>query len=65
VLSGVISSFINISYDIFISVKFAIFIHGLAGEIVEKDKGFTGVVASDIAENICYAIKKLELECKL
>jgi NAD(P)H-hydrate epimerase len=59
VLSGVISSFVNITSDIFEAAKFAVFIHGLAGEISEKDKGQTGVISSDIAENICYAIKQL------
>ncbi|MDR0956933.1 MAG: NAD(P)H-hydrate dehydratase [Endomicrobium sp.] len=59
VLSGVIASFINIINDMFDAAKFSVFIHGLAGELAEKDKGQTGVIASDIAENICYAIKQL------
>jgi NAD(P)H-hydrate epimerase len=59
VLSGIISSFVNVTDDIFEAVTFAVFIHGLAGEIAEKDKGVTGVIASDIAENICYAIKQI------
>ncbi|MDR1511444.1 MAG: NAD(P)H-hydrate dehydratase [Endomicrobium sp.] len=60
VLSGMISSFVNIiGNDIFGSVKFAVFIHGLSGEFVEKYKGVTGVIASDIAENVCYTIKYL------
>ncbi|MDR3274652.1 MAG: NAD(P)H-hydrate dehydratase [Endomicrobium sp.] len=59
VLSGIISSFANITDDKFEAAKFAVFVHGLAGEIAEQDKGTTGVVASDIAESVCYAIKKL------
>jgi len=59
VLSGIISSFVNVTNDIFEAVKFAVFVHGLAGEFVEKYKGTTGVIASDIAENICYTIKHL------
>ncbi|MDR3256381.1 MAG: NAD(P)H-hydrate dehydratase [Endomicrobium sp.] len=59
VLSGVISSFVNITDNVFEAVKFAVFIHGLAGELAEKDKGTTGVIASDIVENICYAIKQI------
>jgi NAD(P)H-hydrate epimerase len=62
VLSGIISSFVNVTNDIFEAVKFAVFIHGLAGEIAEKDKGMTGVIASDIAENICYAVKHTMME---
>jgi NAD(P)H-hydrate epimerase len=59
VLSGIISSFVNVTDDVFEATTFAVFIHGLAGEITEKDKGMTGVIASDIAENVCYAIKHM------
>ncbi|MCA6070805.1 MAG: NAD(P)H-hydrate dehydratase [Endomicrobium sp.] len=59
VLSGVIASFVNITDDIFEAAKFAVFVHGLAGEFVEKDKGQTGVISSDIAEDICYVIKQI------
>jgi NAD(P)H-hydrate epimerase len=50
---------VNVTDDVFEAVKFAVFIHGLAGEIAERDKGTTGVIASDIAENICYAVKQV------
>ncbi|MDR3071650.1 MAG: NAD(P)H-hydrate dehydratase [Endomicrobium sp.] len=59
VLSGVIASFSSITDDLFEAAKFAVFVHGLAGEIAEKDRGQIGVVASDIAENTCYAIKQM------
>jgi NAD(P)H-hydrate epimerase len=59
ILSGMIASFINIGADIFEAVKFAVFIHGLAGECAEKEKCQTSVVASDIAENIYRAIKQI------
>ncbi|MCA6072986.1 MAG: NAD(P)H-hydrate dehydratase [Endomicrobium sp.] len=59
VLSGIIASFVNITDDIFEAAKFAVFVHGLAGELAEKDKGQTGVISSDIAENICYVIKQI------
>jgi len=59
VLSGVISSFVNFISNTFDAVKFAVFVHGLAGELSEVDKGTTGVMARDIIENICYAIKKI------
>jgi NAD(P)H-hydrate epimerase len=59
VLSGVIASFVNIINDMFEAAKFSVFIHGLSGELAEKDKGQTGVIASDIAENVCYAIKQV------
>ncbi|MCL2334799.1 MAG: NAD(P)H-hydrate dehydratase [Endomicrobia bacterium] len=62
VLSGAIAAFAGINPDLFEAVKFAVFIHGLAGEISEKDKGAAGVIASDISENMCYAVKQLTKE---
>ncbi|OEG70658.1 hypothetical protein ATZ36_16895 [Candidatus Endomicrobiellum trichonymphae] len=62
VLSGIISSFVNVTDDIFEAVTFAVFIHGFAGEIAEKDKGMTGIIASDIVENICYAVKQIMMK---
>ncbi|MDR1926236.1 MAG: NAD(P)H-hydrate dehydratase [Endomicrobium sp.] len=59
VLSGVIASFVNITDDIFEAVKFAVFVHGIAGKAAESDKGQAGVISSDIAESICYAVKQL------
>jgi NAD(P)H-hydrate epimerase len=59
VLSGMIAAFINIDNDIFEAVKFAVFVHGLAGELAEKEKCQISIVASDIAENIYRAIKQL------
>ncbi|MDR2812034.1 MAG: NAD(P)H-hydrate dehydratase [Endomicrobium sp.] len=59
VLSGMIAAFINIGDDIFEAVKFAVFVHGLAGELAEKEKFQISIVASDIAENIYRAIKQI------
>jgi len=59
VLSGIISSFVSVIDDVFEAVKFAVFIHGLAGELAEKHRGVSGVIASDIAESVCYIIKCL------
>jgi NAD(P)H-hydrate epimerase len=59
VLSGIISSFVNFVGNTFDAVKFAVFVHGLAGELAEADKGEAGVMARDVVENICYAIKKI------
>jgi NAD(P)H-hydrate epimerase len=35
------------------------FIHGLAGDITAKKKGFEALIASDITENLGKAFKKL------
>ncbi|MDR0978183.1 MAG: NAD(P)H-hydrate dehydratase [Endomicrobium sp.] len=59
VLSGMIAAFINNCEDVFEGVKFAVFIHGLAGELAEKEKCQISVVASDIAENIYKAVKRI------
>jgi NAD(P)H-hydrate epimerase len=59
VLSGMIAAFINIDDEIFEAVKFAVFVHGLAGELAEKEKCQISIVASDIAENIYRAIKQI------
>ncbi|MDR1663079.1 MAG: NAD(P)H-hydrate dehydratase [Endomicrobium sp.] len=59
ILSGMIAAFININDDIFEAVKFAVFVHGLAGEMAEKEKCQISIVASDIAENIYRAIRQV------
>ncbi|MDR3306608.1 MAG: NAD(P)H-hydrate dehydratase [Endomicrobium sp.] len=59
VLSGMIAAFVNIGDDIFDAVKFAVFVHGLAGELSEKEKCQASVVASDIAENIHRVVKQV------
>ena len=56
VLSGMTAALYNTCEDLFEISKFAVYIHGLAGEIAEKDKGI-GVIASDIIENIPYALR--------
>jgi NAD(P)H-hydrate epimerase len=59
VLSGMIAAFVNIESKIFDSTRFAVFIHGIAGELAEKEKCQISVVASDIAENIYKAMKQI------
>lgn len=55
VLSGMIAAFSAVCADLFKTAEFAVYIHGLAGEISERDKGIS-VVAGDIIENIPYAL---------
>ncbi|MDR2436546.1 MAG: NAD(P)H-hydrate dehydratase [Endomicrobium sp.] len=59
VLSGMVAAFVNIECSIFDSTRFAVFVHGIAGELAEKEKCQISVVASDIAENIYKAIKQI------
>ena len=62
VLSGIIAAFVCVDSDLFEAAKFAVYVHGLAGEAAEKEKGSCGVTASDISENVCYAVKKMQEE---
>jgi len=56
VLSGIISAFCARGFDPFEAAKFGAYVHGLAGELAEKEKGENGVTASDICEKIPTAI---------
>ncbi|MCL2145120.1 MAG: NAD(P)H-hydrate dehydratase [Endomicrobia bacterium] len=58
ILSGIIAVFSCIYENLFEAAKSAVYVHGLAGEMAEKEKGSSGVIASDIAENIPYAVKE-------
>ncbi|MBI5701324.1 NAD(P)H-hydrate dehydratase [Candidatus Saganbacteria bacterium] len=57
VLTGIIASFVGQGLPIFDAVCLAVNIHGIAGDLSKKDKGEYGMIASDIIENIPYAIR--------
>jgi len=56
VLTGIITSFIGQGLKAFEAAKFAVYIHGLAGDLAAKEKGELGLIASDIVEKIPKAI---------
>lgn len=60
VLSGIIGSFIGQGYDIISSLKLALAIHGLAGNIAKEEKGENAIVATDIINNLHKVLKKWE-----
>ncbi|MDR0486596.1 MAG: NAD(P)H-hydrate dehydratase, partial [Elusimicrobiota bacterium] len=62
VLSGIIGALSAIDKDLFEAASFAVFIHGLAGEIAEEEKG-NGLTATDLIENIPSAFAKLKALC--
>jgi NAD(P)H-hydrate epimerase len=62
VMSGIISAFAARGFAAFEAAKFGAYVHGLAGEISENEKGENGVMASDICENIPYVLKRLASE---
>jgi len=58
VLSGIIGAFLGQGLDGFCAAKYAVYIHGLAGDLAAKDKTQMGMIASDIINRIPDAIKK-------
>ncbi|MDR2191265.1 MAG: NAD(P)H-hydrate dehydratase [Endomicrobium sp.] len=62
VLSGIIAAFAARGFVPFEAAKFGAYVHGLAGELAQKDKGANGIIASDICENIPYILKRLASE---
>lgn len=59
VLSGIIAAFSCVLKDVFLACCFGVFIHSMSGQISQKEKGVTSVIASDIVENIAYSLKNV------
>jgi NAD(P)H-hydrate epimerase len=57
VLTGMIPGFIAQSYDIATSIKLAVFMHGLAGDLVAFEKGPVGLIAGDLVNEIPRVLK--------
>ncbi len=57
VLSGIIGAFIGQGLDSFSAAKYAVYIHGVSGDIAAKKKTQLGLIASDLIENIPVALK--------
>jgi NAD(P)H-hydrate epimerase len=58
VLSGMIGAFLAQGLEAFSAAKYAVYVHGLAGDIAAKDKTQMGLIASDIINRIPDALKK-------
>ncbi|MDD5692682.1 MAG: NAD(P)H-hydrate dehydratase [Candidatus Omnitrophica bacterium] len=58
VLSGMIGAFLTQGLEAFSAAKYAVYLHGLAGDIAAKDKTQMGMIASDIIDRIPEAIKR-------
>ena len=58
VLSGMIGAFLGQGLDAFSSAKYAVYLHGLAGDMAVKEKTEISLIASDIIEKIPEAIKR-------
>jgi len=57
VLTGMIAAFLGQGLDGFEAAKYAVYLHGLAGDLAAKEKTQAGMIASDIIEKIPDAIK--------
>ncbi|MDD5668833.1 MAG: NAD(P)H-hydrate dehydratase [Candidatus Omnitrophica bacterium] len=57
VLTGIIASFLAQGLEPFEAAKYAVYIHGLAGDCAAREKTQLGMIASDIIEKIPQAIK--------
>ena len=58
VLTGMIAAFLGQGLNAFNASKYAVYLHGLAGDLAAKEKTQLGMIASDIIEKIPEAIKK-------
>ncbi|MCX5703153.1 MAG: NAD(P)H-hydrate dehydratase [Candidatus Omnitrophica bacterium] len=57
VLTGIIAAFLGQGLDTFSAAKYAVYLHGAAGDLAAKEKTQMGMIASDIIENIPEAIR--------
>ncbi|MCM8807962.1 MAG: NAD(P)H-hydrate dehydratase [Candidatus Omnitrophica bacterium] len=62
VLAGIIGGLLATGEEKFISAKYGVLIHGLAGDIAKREKGEISLIASDIIEKIPIAFKYLKKE---
>jgi len=58
VLTGIIAAFLGQGLNSFDAAKFAVYLHGLAGDLAAKEKTQMGMIASDIIDKIPGAIKR-------
>ena len=58
VLTGMLGEFLGKGLNPFNAAKYAVYLHGLAGDLAAKEKTQVGMIASYIIEKIPEAIKK-------
>jgi NAD(P)H-hydrate epimerase len=58
VLTGIIGAFLGQGLDAFKAAKYAVYLHGLAGDLAAKEKTQISLIASDIIDKIPIAIKR-------
>jgi NAD(P)H-hydrate epimerase len=60
VLGGIIAALLARGIDAFDAACAAVYLHGLAGDILRDEKGDTGLTANDLAEKLPLAIQRLQ-----
>jgi len=58
VLAGIVAAFLAQGLEGFQAAKYAVYLHGLAGDLAAKEKTQPGMIASDITAHIPQAIKR-------
>jgi len=58
VLTGMIAAFLGQGLDKFSAAKYAVYLHGLAGDLAAREKTQVSLIASDIIAHIPQAVKK-------
>jgi len=61
VLTGVITSLLAQRYDAITAAVLGVYAHGLSGDIVKEQKGYYGIIASDIIDNLPYAFNRISV----
>lgn len=59
VLTGILTALLAQGYEPLQAAKIGVYIHGLAGDLAAKEKGYHGLIASDIVEFLPYAWKEV------
>jgi NAD(P)H-hydrate epimerase len=59
VLTGMIAAFLAQLLDAEAACKLAVYLHGLAGDLAERDEGEISMIASDLVARIGHAIREL------
>jgi len=59
VLTGMIASFVGQGIHPYSAAIIGVYLHGLAGDIAEKEKGQFSLIATDILEKLPHAIKEV------
>jgi len=60
VLTGTIGGFLAQRMDVLMAAKLGVYLHGLAGDLAMKTKGQSCLLATDIIENLPFAIRSLK-----